>query len=134
MQDTERHQESSVKYRRNNETKLDQNNNILTSSSPLQNNYQKASFIDHLKTVLLYLLPHLAILILFLVYSLIGAAIFKEIELDRLVDDSVFQGNRLQKDIDVFNIRKQEYYSNSNQLKRLIKEQNLQVNFISNKL
>ena len=128
MQDTERHEESSVKYRRNNETKLDQNNNILTSSSPSQDNYQKASFMDHLKTVLLYLLPHLAILILFLVYSLIGAAIFKEIELDRLADDSVFQANRLQKDIDVFKIRKQEYYSNSNQLKRLIKEQNLQVN------
>jgi hypothetical protein len=128
MQDTERHEESSVKYRRNNETKLDQNNNILTSSSPSQDNYQKTSFMDHLKTVLLYLLPHLAILILFLVYSLIGAAIFKEIELDRLADDSVFQANRLQKDIDVFKIRKQEYYSNSNQLKRLIKEQNLQVN------
>ncbi len=124
MQDTDQNHETEVKYRRNHESRLDQNNNKLTSSSSSQNIYQKASFLDQLKTGLIYFLPHLVILVLFLIYSLIGAAIFKEIELDRQTDDSAFQLDRLQKDIDLINLRKKECHSISNQLKNLVKEQN----------
>ena len=88
----------------------------LRSQSSISENYtSKKNLMDQMKILLLNSLPHIAILILFLLYSLIGAAIFAEIEKDNLVASSssfyASKGRTL-----VANPKEQEYRKYLNRL------------------
>ena len=86
--------------------------------APVCFNPTRQNTIEQLKTLLLNSLPHLAILALFLVYSLIGAAIFKEIETDNLIPSSSSSASmRFNSKMDlVKNVKRQEFQLNINQL------------------
>ena len=85
---------------------------------------------NNLRSIVLKSLPHLTILLLFLVYSLIGAAIFKEIETDSLNDKSKFNTKNY---FDLLNLKKEiEKYENEFEMRR--QEFNAKYIFIQNML
>lgn len=109
------------------------NNNTHTKASYRDSINAKKSLMDQLKTLLLNSLPHIAILLLFLLYSLIGAAIFFEIENDNLViaDRNIYASRTISKRALVTNQKKQDYKLFVNQL---FKDHRIKVNQNMNKL
>lgn len=101
-------------------------------ASSSKNNYkQRNDLLAYFKPLALNSLPHLAILILFLIYSLIGAAIFKEIETKNLITSSKVQtGNQLSSIKYRNDLKNDESFLRikSQQIKLMLKEHKSKVN------
>lgn len=130
--------ETDYPYQQDEATLRSDNNNIHLTTTHLGSNtsssyHAKKSLMDHLKTIALNSLPHIAILLLFLLYSLIGAAIFVEIENDNLMANrNVYTSKTLlTKKTLITNPKRQEYKLYINQL---FKEHRTKVNLNMNKL
>lgn len=109
--------------------------NVPSSSLPKQPVINKDSSKDSVRSIFLRSLPHLTIIILFLVYSLIGAAIFKEIETnslnDKLNTGSYFDLLKIKKEIEKyenqFETRRQEFKAKNIFIQNLLNEHQTKV-------
>ena len=91
------------------------NSRCSAVSSLFQNYGSKRGLLGSIKIVALISLPHLTLLVLFLLYALIGAAIFNEIEHETLNSTtnlhstpSMFNAIKLKQELNAFNIRNQQ--------------------------
>lgn len=117
MNETDLYQSEEATLRSTSLSTSDHNNNTHSRASYRDSYNAKKSLMDQLKTLLLNSLPHIAILMLFLLYSLIGAAIFFEIENDNLVANrNIYSAQTISKRILVTNPKRQEYKLFINQL------------------
>lgn len=124
MNETDLYQSEEATLRSTSLSTSDHNNNTYSRASH-RDSYVKKSLMDQLKTLLLNSLPHIAILMLFLLYSLIGATIFFEIENDALVANrNIYTTKIISKRTLVTNPKKQEYKQFIN---RLFKDHRIKV-------